>query len=391
MENGHFFHSVLLVGIVIASCSTAPQNAMQKDTESCTDRESLALSLLQTKVQADVIAMKQHDAAKKLSPLTPYMSVRGLRAPIPCRIHQTWKTNNEKLLPAEVFESVQSFRQMNPDCEHKLWSDAEADAMIKDHYPEVLTAYNNLDQPVQRADLFRYAIVHRYGGFYVDADVKCLRPVRSWAPTNVSLLVGYENTKFLNEEERIANGFARGDQFEQFMFGAVAGHPVMKRCLEIFLLKNKWGIKGVLELTGPGTFSDAVHEFLLHFDSAAGRQTLIEEIAGHEGNRSGVPTDHWFPGGMGPPGSDAWILTANHVGGEHNHPESEMLIYHTHMGSWSGSFRSTSFIASGANQSLNGSVNQSLNGGVIQSLNGSANQSLNGSANVGSNLGWKRA
>ena len=55
--------------------------------------------------------------------------------------------------------------------------------------------------------------------------------------------------------------FVRIEQFEQHFF-SLGTRQSHLRCLEIVKEKFLWEIQGVLDLTGPGTFSDAVHEFL---------------------------------------------------------------------------------------------------------------------------------
>jgi mannosyltransferase OCH1-like enzyme len=51
---------------------------------------------------------------------------------------------------------------------------------------------------VWQADTFRYAILHKEGGFYADLDVTCSRPIEQWLPhvghdpETTDLIVGFE-------------------------------------------------------------------------------------------------------------------------------------------------------------------------------------------------------
>lgn len=40
---------------------------------------------------------------------------------------------------------------------------------------QLLDMYRRLSSPVERADVWRYLVLHRYGGVYADSDVKCMR------------------------------------------------------------------------------------------------------------------------------------------------------------------------------------------------------------------------
>ena len=81
-------------------------------------------------------------------------------------------------------------------------------------------------------------------------------------PKDASMIAGYEAARRFGEEERKTAGFTRVEQFEQWFFASAPGNPVLLRCLEIVREKFLWKVQRTVELTGPGSFSDAVHEFL---------------------------------------------------------------------------------------------------------------------------------
>jgi hypothetical protein len=253
---------------------------------------------------------------------------------IPCSIHQTWKTNDVEQLPSWVASSVMSFKTMNPECSHTLWSDADVASFMETKYPQLQEAFVAL-RPVERADIFRYAVVHSLGGFYSDVDVTCRRPIKDWGiPRQTELVVGYETGRHLSEKERQDTGFIRTEQFEQWTFGATAGHPALKKCLELFEEKREWGIENTLELTGPALFSDAVHEFLWKYghpkpigavdgDAAALAQSEASKLR--------------FPSGDGPDGSKTWIFSADQVaspGYSAGDSEAHLLVRHGFRGTW---------------------------------------------------------
>lgn len=90
---------------------------------------------------------------------------------IPMVFHQTWwsrklKDKNKRL-------SATWLRCM-PDWIHVLWDDDEARELFRTNKPELLAYYDTYPYPVQRSDVFRYLVMHRYGGLYADMDYECV-------------------------------------------------------------------------------------------------------------------------------------------------------------------------------------------------------------------------
>ena len=57
----------------------------------------------------------------------------------------------------------------------RLWSDAENDAAVTQHFPDLLDAYRALPYGVMRADIARLVYMHADGGWYADTDYEWLR------------------------------------------------------------------------------------------------------------------------------------------------------------------------------------------------------------------------
>jgi len=60
--------------------------------------------------------------------------------------------------------------EMN-DMQYRLWTKSECDCLIQTYYPEFWEMYENVREKVQKVDIVRFIILHRYGGIYVDLDV----------------------------------------------------------------------------------------------------------------------------------------------------------------------------------------------------------------------------
>jgi len=56
-----------------------------------------------------------------------------------------------------------------------LWSDASSRNFIAEYYPWFLSTFDGYVYPIQRADVIRYFVLHRFGGIYMDLDIGCRR------------------------------------------------------------------------------------------------------------------------------------------------------------------------------------------------------------------------
>ncbi|KAH9938218.1 nucleotide-diphospho-sugar transferase [Fomitopsis serialis] len=98
----------------------------------------------------------------------------GMVERIPRILHQTWKTET---LPEKWADVSQGCRDLMPDYDYMLWTDASSREFISENYPWFLETFDGYKYPIQRADAIRYFILHHYGGVYLDLDIGCLRPL----------------------------------------------------------------------------------------------------------------------------------------------------------------------------------------------------------------------
>ncbi|KAH8118313.1 hypothetical protein DFH11DRAFT_1723237 [Phellopilus nigrolimitatus] len=91
---------------------------------------------------------------------------------IPRIIHQTWKSET---LPDRWKSVSQECRDMMPDYEYRLWTDADSREFIAKEYNWFLGTFDAYTYPIQRADAIRYFVLYHFGGVYLDLDVGCRR------------------------------------------------------------------------------------------------------------------------------------------------------------------------------------------------------------------------
>ena len=80
----------------------------------------------------------------------------------------------------DYLENIKIIKEMNPDWEHKLWTDDSVNEFVSTHYPENLLYWNHFPYPMYKIDYIRYMILHYYGGIYVDLDEKNIKPLEEF-------------------------------------------------------------------------------------------------------------------------------------------------------------------------------------------------------------------
>lgn len=103
-----------------------------------------------------------------------YVKLKQLRYPlkpgyikdIPLNIFQTWHTTE---LPEQMAKCIQQIRRENPEFNYCLSNDAECRAFIEANYEsDVLEAFDALIPGAYKADLWRYCVLYKQGGIYLD-------------------------------------------------------------------------------------------------------------------------------------------------------------------------------------------------------------------------------
>lgn len=93
---------------------------------------------------------------------------------VPKIIHQValGKTNITKYQ-----DRINGCQKLHPTWEMNIWTDANATEFLEKNYPEILPHYIGYNQNIQRANILRYCVLHKYGGVYFDLDMSCLMPI----------------------------------------------------------------------------------------------------------------------------------------------------------------------------------------------------------------------
>ena len=114
------------------------------------------------------IVTKNNNKLDAVVDKTPYLNkpLENTKFDIPCNIFQTWET---KILPPSMFETISKIKRQNPRFKYFLFDDNDCREFIKTHFPtNVLNAYDSLIPGAYKADLWRYCILYKMGGIYID-------------------------------------------------------------------------------------------------------------------------------------------------------------------------------------------------------------------------------
>jgi mannosyltransferase OCH1-like enzyme len=85
---------------------------------------------------------------------------------IPLNIFQTW---HSKKLPSGMKQSTEYIKRMNPRFKYHLFDDKNCHDFIRDNFDvSVLNAFNKLIPGAYKADLWRYCVLYKLGGIYLD-------------------------------------------------------------------------------------------------------------------------------------------------------------------------------------------------------------------------------
>jgi mannosyltransferase OCH1-like enzyme len=144
-------------------------------------------------------------------------------------IHQTWK--REDTLTPDMKHSISEWKRLHPHFVHRFWDDDACDAFMRARYPEFYPTYTDLPFGVQKADMFRIAVLHDRGGLYADTDVV----------PNMTI----DESPLWTRGELIFASWER-NQTNAFIVAKTPGHPLLLKALRLMVDRHwrcrEWGL-----------------------------------------------------------------------------------------------------------------------------------------------------
>lgn len=98
----------------------------------------------------------------------------------PHLLHYVWldfsDPDADAPVEARFAGNLEGCRRLHEGWQVRVWGASAILQLLRAAYPGLLPLYS-ASKPVERTDIARLAIVHRFGGVYMDTDVLCVRPL----------------------------------------------------------------------------------------------------------------------------------------------------------------------------------------------------------------------
>ena len=175
---------------------------------------------------------------------------------IPKIIHQTFKTSK---LPFINRWHIARFRKKNPDYIYEFYDDQRIEAFLsKEFDKDILSLYKRINIGAAKADFFRYAVLYKKGGVYLDID---------------SGINGRLDDFILASDSAIIAPEGNPDLFVQWALIYEPNHPFLKKTMELICqnIRNNKYPHDVHQMTGPSVYTKAIHECLKESPGTAHR------------------------------------------------------------------------------------------------------------------------
>lgn len=166
---------------------------------------------------------------------------------IPKIIHQTCKTKD---VPEKWKYAFDSCKTNNKGFKHILWNDKTMDKFVKKYYHDFYKIYKSYKYHIQRCDVFRFLVLYKYGGIYLDMDIICNKNLNKFL--HYDLVLSHSP----NLEKYLTNSF----------FMVVPNNPFFKYCIDNLSKHiNNYQYFGkhlhVMYSTGPAFLTNMVNDY----------------------------------------------------------------------------------------------------------------------------------
>jgi len=166
---------------------------------------------------------------------------------IPAILHQTWKTEE---IPENWQAAVKSCKEINSNFEYMLWTDTKMEEFVQTNYPGFYPVYQSYAHQIQRCDAFRYLVLYKYGGVYLDMDIVCKKNLNAYLKYDIVFAASS------NIETSFTNSFLM----------VIPQHPFMKFCIDnLPMYVNSYSYFGkhihIMNSTGPSFLTKMLQKY----------------------------------------------------------------------------------------------------------------------------------
>ena len=190
---------------------------------------------------------------------------------IPKTIHQIFIPDKTKM--HSVFKNnVDRIKKLNPNWKHILYDNNDIDKYIKTNYGiQMLNIYNmiNPEYAAARADFFRYLLMYKEGGVYLD--------IKSGMKYALDVIINEDDQYIISHWAGKPNAHLldnKNGEFQQWHIICRPNHPYLKAVINNVISNilnydvKKDGVSklGVLKVTGPIVYSKSIQPILSQYN-----------------------------------------------------------------------------------------------------------------------------
>jgi len=186
---------------------------------------------------------------------------------IPNVIHQTFI---DKKLPPDIARIVLNNKKVCSKCKFVFYDDSDCDNFIKTRFSaRVYNAYKKINNVygAMKADFFRYCVLYKIGGIYLD----------------IKSVISYPILKLINKDDTCILDVPRNDKepyrifsptYEQWLLMFSPNHPYLLEMINMMVhyIENKYVPRlenynlstkqKILHITGPDAFTKAINKYI---------------------------------------------------------------------------------------------------------------------------------
>jgi mannosyltransferase OCH1-like enzyme len=158
---------------------------------------------------------------------------------IPLTIYGYWHSHE---YPPGMKEAIRLVKERNPEFQYAIVTESEAHEFIRAEYPEdVSRAFRSLKPSAYKSDLWRYCVLYKRGGVYMDTKFITEIPLLD--------IIRQDPKVYVKDIPKWCNGTSLANGF----MISPPGNPVLKACIEEIIVncKKKSYRNGFLDITGP--------------------------------------------------------------------------------------------------------------------------------------------
>lgn len=160
-------------------------------------------------------------------------------------IFQSWYTKD---LHPLIREKIISYKKLNPDYAYYLYNDNDMDNFVNEYFKgEISECYNQLNIIVSKVDFWRYLVLYKYGGVYLDMDSSIEKPLHELIKDDDDAIITKEGNPNL---------------YVQWGLIYKKEHPILKKIIDLVVhnIKNNSYPNDIHKMTGPSVYSKAINE-----------------------------------------------------------------------------------------------------------------------------------